>query len=71
MSESQEEYAPTGSHGAVVEDVPEAAAPITRQMQTVGQRRRDAELKLEQHLEEARHRSEPHGAAHEPSSSGP
>jgi hypothetical protein len=29
-------------------------APTTQQMRTVGQRRRDAEEKLEQHLQEAR-----------------
>jgi hypothetical protein len=32
------------------------AAPTTQQMRTVGQRRRDAEEKLEQHLQEARHK---------------
>ena len=73
MSESEEEYAaPKNAHdAAAAEGVPDAAAPTTRQMQTVGQRRRDAELKLEQHLEEARHKGEPHGGAHEPPSSGP
>jgi hypothetical protein len=71
MSESHEEYAPNSPYGAAAEDAADAAAPTTRQMQTIGQRRRDAELKLEQHLEEARHRGEPHGGEHEPSSSGP
>jgi hypothetical protein len=33
------------------------AAPSTQQMRTVGQRRRDAEEKLEHHLQEARHKS--------------
>lgn len=33
-------------------------APTTQQMRTVGQRRRDAEEKLEHHLEEARHKAE-------------
>jgi len=32
------------------------AAPSTQQMRTVGQRRRDAEEKLEHHLQEARHK---------------
>lgn len=33
-----------------------ASSPTTQQMRTVGQRRRDAEEKLEHHLEEARHK---------------
>lgn len=43
------------------------AAPTTQQIRTVGQRRRDAEEKLEQHLQEARHKEHPHpgGAAKE------
>jgi hypothetical protein len=36
------------------------AAPTTEQIRTVGRRRRDAEQKLEHHLEEARHKIEPH-----------
>ncbi|WP_171027251.1 hypothetical protein [Pseudarthrobacter sp. NamB4] len=36
-------------------------APTTQQMRIVGQRRREAEEKLEHHLQEARHRSHPHG----------
>jgi hypothetical protein len=36
------------------------AAPTTQQMRTVGQRRRDAEEKLEQHLQEARHKDDPY-----------
>ncbi|MGY4541889.1 hypothetical protein ACVWY0_001802 [Arthrobacter sp. UYNi723] len=36
------------------------AAPTTQQMRTVGQRRREAEEKLEHHLQEARHKDEPH-----------
>jgi len=35
--------------------------PTTQQMRTVGQRRRDAEEKLEHHLQEARHKDHPHG----------
>lgn len=33
-------------------------APTTQQMRTVGQRRREAEEKLEHHLDEARHKME-------------
>ncbi|WP_043434017.1 hypothetical protein [Arthrobacter sp. I3] len=33
-------------------------SPTTQQMRTVGQRRRDAEEKLEHHLEMARHRDD-------------
>ncbi|MFP3463770.1 hypothetical protein R5O87_23275 [Arthrobacter globiformis] len=36
------------------------AAPTTQQMRTVGQRRRDAEEKLEQHLQEARQKDHSH-----------
>jgi hypothetical protein len=36
------------------------AAPTTQQIRTVGQRRREAEEKLEHHLDEARHKSEAH-----------
>ena len=39
------------------------AAPTTQQMRTVGQRRRDAEEKLEQHLQEARHKDHLHDGA--------
>ena len=35
-------------------------APSTQQMRTVGQRRRDAEEKLEHHLQEARHKEASH-----------
>ncbi len=38
------------------------AAPTTQQMRTVGQRRRDAEEKLEHHLQEARHKDDAHNA---------
>lgn len=34
------------------------SAPITGQMRTVGQRRRDSEEKLEKHQQEARHKPE-------------
>lgn len=46
------------------------AAPTTQQMRTVGQRRRDAEEKLEHHLEEARHKAEHDEAAAEDTESG-
>jgi hypothetical protein len=36
-----------------------AGSPTTQQLRTVGQRRRDAEGKLEHHLEEARHKDDP------------
>ena len=36
------------------------AAPTTQQIRTVGQRRREAEEKLEHHLDEARHKNEHH-----------
>ena len=47
-------------------------SPTTQQMRTVGQRRRDAEEKLEQHLEKARHKDDSHGEAadHEDRGSG-
>lgn len=35
------------------QDFPHAINPATRPLRTVGQRRRDAELKLEHHLQEA------------------
>lgn len=41
------------------------AQPTTQQIRTVGQRRREAEEKLEHHLEEARHKSEHHGDEHQ------
>ncbi|MFK0003793.1 hypothetical protein [Paenarthrobacter sp. NPDC090522] len=36
----------------------DAGSPTTQQMRTVGQRRREAERKLDQHLEEAKQRAE-------------
>lgn len=42
-------------------------APTTQQLRTVGQRRREAEEKLEHHLDEARHKNEhPHGTLRTP-----
>jgi hypothetical protein len=40
-----------------------AGSPTTQQMRTVGQRRRDAEEKLEHHLEKARHKDDLPGEA--------
>lgn len=37
-------------------------SPTTEQMRSVGQRRREAEEKLEHHLEEVRHKEDSHGA---------
>jgi hypothetical protein len=37
-----------------------AGSPATQVLRTVGRRRRDAEAKLEHHLEEARHKKTPH-----------
>lgn len=37
-------------------------SPTTEQMRSVGQRRRDAEEKLEHHLEEVRHKEDSHSA---------
>ncbi|MCB5291971.1 hypothetical protein [Arthrobacter sp. SO3] len=43
------------------------AVPTTQQLRTVGQRRREAEEKLEHHLDEARHKNEhPHGTPRTP-----
>lgn len=39
------------------------SAPTTQQIRTVGQRRREAEEKLEHHLEEARAKTDHHEAA--------
>lgn len=44
------------------------SAPTTGQMRTVGQRRRDAEEKLEHHLAEARHKNEHNEDEHHESS---
>jgi hypothetical protein len=64
MSEKQKEQAqPASSDETPQEQRLEgySGSPTTQQMRTVGQRRRDAEEKLEQHLEEARHKDDsPH-----------
>ena len=46
---------PTQDHG---QHLHAHEAPTTAQMRTVGQRRREAEEKLEHHLDEARHKEE-------------
>jgi hypothetical protein len=47
------------------------AAPTTQQIRTVGQRRREAEEKLEHHLEEARHKGEHHHDDEQQAAPGP
>lgn len=51
----QENALPAEPMGAASED---RGDPTTQQMRTVGQRRREAERKLDLHLEEARHKGE-------------
>jgi DNA-binding protein H-NS len=46
-------------------------APTSQQIRTVGQRRREAEEKLEQHLQEARQRYEQHEAQAHPETGKP
>ncbi|QCO98145.1 hypothetical protein FCN77_11080 [Arthrobacter sp. 24S4-2] len=79
MRSSDYEREPCGGRGSVrahegIHDVPQGrgdwGTPITRQLRTVGRRRRDAELKLEQHLQEARHKNKPHDGPAEPIPSG-
>jgi hypothetical protein len=52
------------------EDMPHTSTPATRQLRTVGQRRRDAEQKLEHHLQEVRHKNEQHNDEPQPGSRG-
>lgn len=54
MGEQEQEQPGTPS-GATSED---RGDPTTQQMRTVGQRRREAERKLDLHLEEASHKGE-------------
>lgn len=55
MSENKgENLRDPGPHGHIP-----AGSPTTQQMRTVGERRRDAEEKLEHHLQEARHKDDP------------
>ncbi|GGI77133.1 hypothetical protein [Pseudarthrobacter scleromae] len=46
-------------------------APTTQEIRTIGQRRREAEEKLEQHLQEARQRYEQHEAQAHPEAGHP
>ena len=58
-----EETVPTGPHTGrnnVPHGTDAGGTPITRQLRTVGQRRRDAEFKLQQHLQQARRKITPH-----------
>ena len=59
---SEKKDAPTPKHQ---EQGNYGASPTTEQMRSVGQRRRDAEEKLEHHLEEVRHKEGPRPAAAE------
>jgi hypothetical protein len=52
------------------DELPHPAPATTGQLRTVGQRRRDAELKLAHHLQEARHKNEPHNGNPETVSPG-
>ncbi|MFJ4210557.1 hypothetical protein ACIPY2_19055 [Paenarthrobacter sp. NPDC089675] len=59
----QEQNGKPGTSGPVPGDSGQwqdndGGSPTTQQMRTVGQRRREAERKLDQHLEEAKHRAE-------------
>lgn len=47
-----------------------ASSPTVHQLRTVGQRRREAEEKLEHHIEAARHKHDLHGAPVSPMESG-
>lgn len=74
MSENHAEEAVRSVPHEGIHDVPQGSddwgTPITRQLRTVGRRRRDAELKLEQHLQEARRKNKPHDGPAEPIPSG-
>jgi hypothetical protein len=50
----------SGNEGTHGQHLHAHTSPTTQQMRTVGQRRRDAEEKLEHHLQEARHKQDPH-----------
>ncbi|MCD4853435.1 hypothetical protein LN996_21655 [Arthrobacter sp. AK01] len=52
----QENVQPAAPSGGALED---RGDPTTQQMRTIGQRRREAERKLDLHLEEASHKGEP------------
>jgi hypothetical protein len=55
----------SGNEGTRGQHLHAHTSPTTQQMRTVGQRRRDAEEKLEHHLQEARHKDDPHDALNE------
>ncbi|MFK0041977.1 hypothetical protein ACIQTW_19255 [Paenarthrobacter sp. NPDC090517] len=63
----QEQAQPAVPIGAASED---RGDPTTQQMRTVGQRRREAERKLDLHLEEASHKGEPSATEGEDHSEG-
>ena len=46
------------------------SSPTTQQLRTVGRRRREAEEKLEHHIEAARHKHDLHGGAARPTDTG-
>ncbi|MDF2052386.1 hypothetical protein [Arthrobacter sp. Cr_A7] len=48
----------SGNEGTHGQHLHAHTSPTTQQMRTVGQRRRDAEEKLEHHLQEARHKDD-------------
>ncbi|MDR6438987.1 arginase family enzyme [Paenarthrobacter nicotinovorans] len=54
MAEQEKDW-PDMASAAATED---RGDPTTQQLRTVGQRRREAERKLDLHLEEARHKGE-------------
>ncbi|WP_211881945.1 hypothetical protein [Pseudarthrobacter albicanus] len=72
MSESENNgAAPPATDGAGRNDPAPAsrehqAAPPTQGMRTVGERRRDAEQKLEEHQQEARHKTKAEDGPGEP-----
>lgn len=64
MSVKRVKDAPLPVRASPVEGKPDhgpyVGSPSTQLLRTVGRRRRDAEAKLEHHLEEARHKKAPH-----------
>ncbi|WP_284978748.1 hypothetical protein [Arthrobacter sp. fls2-241-R2A-200] len=62
-----EQGQPAVPTGAASED---RGDPTTQQIRTIGQRRREAERKLDQHLEEASHKGEPRANEDEDHSEG-
>lgn len=71
MSEKKDEGPPASAdrpaeHGHDQES--HGGSASSYRMRTVGRRRRDAEEKLEHHLDEARHKNDPHADDHADSS---